>query len=160
MTRYSRRVSDIRDYDLVLLTQEVITAGLPVENIYAGTGLLLFEFPGALTDQEKTTLQDVIIAHAPILFTWTENGVTRSEQVHCAEDVDRITARRVRAFIGGIEPIQEQLKQLRLSLWAHETRIKVLEGATVSSADQTAASNLTSLMLLTHSLIEGIRTEG
>lgn len=109
--KYLYPVTDINNYDLDLLAQEIKSAGLSIQAIHSGNGVLIFEFQVALTDAEKTVMQGIVTAHSPVWFEYAGEGLVPSRhKVKCAEDVDRLTGMRIRSLIGGQDPIQEQLK--------------------------------------------------
>lgn len=74
-----------------------------------------------------------------------------------AADVDVVTAKRIRALIGGVDPIQEQLKGLRQVAWAEH--VKANPGD-FSQADQDKASTIIAASLTLNEQIEAIRAEG
>lgn len=157
---YPCKVADVNAYDLPLLVKELNTAGLPALEIHIGASVLLIEMSRAITAQEKDTLSSAVAIHSPTWFTWTENGQTVREKVRCAEDVDRLTAQRIRGIVSGYDSIQEQLKQLRLTCWALNARVKVLEGQAISAADTTMANAITVQMIAVNASIESVRQEG
>lgn len=110
--RYIYPVIDINNYALDMLAQETRNAGLNAQAIHSGNGVLLFEFEAAINDAEKLTLQNIVSSHSPAWFEWTENNQRKRHKVKCAEDIDRLTAMRIRNLLGGNDAVQEQLKLL------------------------------------------------
>lgn len=104
--RYIYPITDINSYDIDLLAQEIRLGGLPLQAIHIGNGVLVFEFQDALTETEKTVMQGIIANHRP---TWFEKS-----KVNCAEDVDKITAMRIRNLMGDDDPIQGQMAKLTM----------------------------------------------
>ncbi|KKU25670.1 MAG: hypothetical protein UX37_C0016G0014 [Microgenomates group bacterium GW2011_GWA2_46_16] len=155
--RYIHPVTDITNYDIDQLAQEIRSAGLDVQAIHSGNGVLLFEFQAAIADAEKPILQNIVSSHSPTWFEWTENEQLKRHKVKCAEDVDKLTAMRIRNLIGGSDPIQEQLKQIRLSLWAHDVQ---LHSNDYLQADIDMAAQIRNQMLTINTNIEAIRNEG
>lgn len=82
--------------------------------------------------------------------------------VSCAADVDRITADRIRALIGGIDPIQEQLKQLRLGVWSQYAADHATwpDGTTIAQDDKTSAAAILTAGQALNAQIEALRAEG
>ena len=155
--RYKSKIIDHKNYDPLTLREEAASAGIPIQSLFIGSGQIVIEVPSQLTEQEVVALRDVITGHAPIWFEWTKNGVTYKEMVRCAEDVDKVTSRRIRDLIGGNDPIQEQLKVLRMSLFAHDVALFPND---YTSEQQTQAAVIRAQMLATNTQIEVIRTEG
>lgn len=110
--RYVLSVPDVGQYSYRKLKEGAVKAGLPIDEVYVGSGMLVFEFRRSLTEDEKTALATVIAGHRPLRFVWTSDGGRHSQIVGTAEDVDRITAMRIRSLFGGEDPVQEQLKML------------------------------------------------
>lgn len=108
--KYLYPVTDINNYDLDLLAQEIRSAGLFIQAIHSGNGVLIFDFQNALTDAEKPVIKTIITNHSPTWFEYIDGLVPSRHKVKCAEDVDRLTGMRIRSLIGGQDPIQEQLK--------------------------------------------------
>lgn len=159
--RYPYPVAKIDDYDITALSKEIAAAGLAgLRAVHIGGSFVVAEFSVALTPQEETTLLGVFLAHTPTWLTWTENGVTKKEAVRCADDVDRVTGQRIRKVIGGQDPLQTQLKQLRLVAYAHEIRLQAIEGKNPSAESVALAEAITAQSLAINTQIEAIRAEG
>jgi len=111
MPRYRMQVPDIEAYDIQLLQAEIAQAGLAVVGVYIGSSQLIIEVPELLSASERDILRGILTSHLPIWFTWVERGATLRQKVSCAEDVDRITAMRIRGLFGdGMDPVQGQLR--------------------------------------------------
>ena len=111
--RYIFPVTDIRNYDRETLKEEIGAIGYNIKDVHIGNGILVLEFLAPLTEQEQQQLSMVVTAHAPKWYEWTdEQGLPYRMVVRCKEDVDKYTAMRIRQALGGIDPIQEQLKVL------------------------------------------------
>ena len=108
--RYIYPITDINNYDIDLLAQEIRSAGLELQAIHVGNGVLIFEFVAAITDVEKPVLKNIVSSHNPTWFEYTEDNQIKRHKIRCAEDIDRITAMRIRNLLGGIDAVQEQLK--------------------------------------------------
>ena len=79
------------------------------------------------------------------------------QPVRSAVDVDVVTASRIRSLIGGVDPIQEQLKYLRLVIWAQWVNAHPTD---FTEADKSKADTIISTSLALDSKIEKIRAEG
>lgn len=158
MIRKTLAVSNIHNYDIPVLQQELVGAGIPITAIHKGSGAIVFEFSESPTEGQITSLQTIVTNHTPDTFTWTgDNGESRSECVRCAEDVDRLTGRRIRGTIGGQDPVQEQLKQLRLALWSV---IVQLHPSNYTQAERDTAAQIEIDLLAINTEVEAIRLEG
>lgn len=103
-------------------------------------------------EADEAAVAAVVAAHDPAAAP-----MFQGEYVASAAQVDAITARRIRAAIGGADPVQEQLKQLRLSTWADY----VLGHQTDFTAEDVArAQGIVTAALALHAAIEAIRAEG
>lgn len=155
--RYAKSVSDVFSYDIPVLEKTLISNGLPIVAIHTGNSALIFDFSRVLTSGEKTTLNSTFSSYTPINYTWVQNGKQMQAKCSCAEDVDRITARRIRDFIGGHSSSDEQLKKLRRSVWA--LHVKANQGS-FSQQDIDAATTVINTMLFEENIIEAIKIEG
>lgn len=157
--KYKAKV-ELNDYDTRSLIDEIAAAGIPITGVHSGSGQLIIETPVPLSSEELNALKEVVSNHEPIWFEWIEDGNSRREKVISCEEVDSITAHRIRRIIGGTDPIQEQMKVLRLSLYAHEIRLQVLEGKNPGAENIALAETITSQLLALNAQIEAIRAEG
>lgn len=158
--RYKAKVPDLNEFDTRILQDEIAAAGIPVKGVHPGNGQLVIETPGTLTPEELTALRAVVTNHEPIWFEWTENGVARREKVMSGEEVDSVTSHRIRRVIGGTDPVQTQLRDLRRAAYAHEIRLQVLEGKNPSAEHIALANAITEQLLALNAQIEVIRAEG
>lgn len=103
--------------DLATLKQKMASAGVNVLDINLGNGALILQTPDDLTATQKTAIDAIVSTHAPMNFTWMEGGRQRKAMVRTREDVDRITAMRIRSLHGDDDPIQAQIKVLTVLLF-------------------------------------------
>lgn len=156
--RYVYKVKSIDDFDLKLLGRQIQEAGLPLGGLHAGCGSLVMAMSAVLDRTEKLLLDSVIRDHAPVWFSWTdEDGQMRKDKVSSVEDVDRITGMRIRNSVGGHDPVQEQMKLLRLAVWAQDVQLNPTE---YSAVEKTRAAQIRQTVLNAHNRIEAIRQEG
>ena len=99
--RYVLQVPDINNFDFETLKGEIKTSGFSLKEIYPGNGVLIFDIDQILDDTQKASLHTIVLNHKPV---WFQNMIVR-----CAEDVDKITAMRIRAIFDG-QPVDEQFK--------------------------------------------------
>ncbi len=158
MMRYVYRVKSLDDFDLNLLGRQIQETRLPYGDLHAGCGAIMVVINAVLDRTEKLLLDSVIRDHAPVWFSCTdEDGSVRQEKVNCAEDVDRITGMRIRKSVGGHDPVQEQMKLLRLAVWAQDVQLNPTD---YTAAEKTKAVQTRQTVLNSHSRIEAIRQEG
>lgn len=156
--RYVYKLKSIDDYDLNLLSRQIQEAGLLLGGLHAGCGAIVAVVNAVFDKSEKLILDSVIRDHAPIWFSWTnEDGQARKEKVSSAEDVDRITGMRIRNSVGGYDPVQEQMKLLRLAVWAQDVQLNPTD---YSAFEKTRVAQIRQAVLNAHNRIEAIRQEG
>ena len=90
-------------------------------------------------------------------FKWTEPDKAGTEKVTSAEKVDKVTAMRIRKFIGSSSPMDEQLKQLRLSAFAQDVK---RDPSTYSAEEITQADAIINESRELNSKVEEIRKQG
>lgn len=122
--RYFYPVENIFEIDMSSLSQSISEAGVAA-TVHIGNGVVLVETREELPSSDKTILDSLIQAHKPTFYEWTDsNGQVFKSKVRTIEDVNRLTAQRIRQCVGGEgDPVQEQLKLMRKFLWALDVQV-------------------------------------
>ncbi len=157
MKRYHYNVKDIKAFDRPTLLNELTEAKLPIVDLHIGNGLIVFEMETSLDTDLKTALKTTVDNHKPSWFTWSAGKNKYKRVVRNNEDMDRITSSRIRAEIGGDDPVQNQLKVMREYVTALDIQLNPSRFTPVQvRMAAKAISRGRSLNLQ----IEGIRQEG